>query len=151
MSGSAASSHGSRADGQAPLRGEPRCNRRGDRGEPLLDAAPAAMTGDAGVDHASVLVDLAEQVLDVDQLQRAAPQAREFKPEPPEVLGLVAGGEPDDFGFDTVSGRAEAFPDAVARTWPGDHEVHLAEVDRDRVVQVDAELIAQEVAERREK
>src|ERR1035441_5452388 len=40
MSGSAASCHGSRADGQAPLRGEPRCNRRGDRGEPLLDAAP---------------------------------------------------------------------------------------------------------------
>lgn len=54
-------------------------NKRGTvRDVALLDASPAAAASQLGMDHTSVLVDLAEEVLAVDQLQRATPQRLEL-------------------------------------------------------------------------
>src|SRR5687767_6315451 len=70
-----------------PLREHRRRQRRA-RPVLLLDPRPTRDPGDLRVPYPGVLIDLAEQVLGVDQMQRPAEQPRERQREPREVLLL---------------------------------------------------------------
>jgi hypothetical protein len=96
-----------------------------------------------------VLVDFAEQILTIDQLQVAAIQTREAKPQAAEVFGLRVAHVPDEVGFDPSSSGTEALTQSVpsARSW--DDEIHLIEVDQRGVIDVDEELERQKAAHSR--
>jgi hypothetical protein len=63
----------------------------------------------------------------------------------------VSGDVADGVGPDAVGGDAEAVADPVGGAGTGDDELHLVEVERGGVVEVDRELVGQEVPERGER
>src|SRR4029077_13755109 len=101
----------------------------------LLDPGPAANARNLWMGHSGVLVNLAEQVLAVNQLERPTAQAPEGEAKPRELVGLRIGHEPDHFGLDASGGRAEALADSVARPRTRHDELHLAEPEPGRIVQ----------------
>jgi len=96
---------------------------------------------------ARVLVDLAEQVLSVDQVEWSPEQPWELQPEPTEVLVLRLGHVPDDLGLDPGCVFPEALPDPVLGPGTGDDEVVLVERHEVRVVEIDRVLERKERAE----
>ena len=127
-----------------PFRGEPDVDRSRQRTEPLLDPAPGPDALHLGVHDPGVLVDLAEEILAVDELERPTPEVLKPQAEPIELLLLAVSHEPDDFDLVVVAGVREAFPDTAPASGPRDDEVHLREVEHCRVVEVGHELVREE-------
>jgi hypothetical protein len=94
---------------------------------------------------AGVLIDLAEKVLAIDQLEAAAPEVPEIKAEPFELDLLPVRHELYDLGFCKSFKIGKAFSDAVARSRPGHHEIHLTEGCDLAVVDIDRKLERKEV------
>jgi hypothetical protein len=101
------------------------------------------------VNHPRVLVDLAEQILAVDQLERPSPQLLERQAGARKLGVRELGDRPDDIGVVESSRVREALRDAIACAGTRCHEVHLRKIDDLAVVEVDGELKREEAAQRR--
>src|SRR5579862_2313321 len=114
---------------QVPLRWVPL--RRGARcGDvALLDLGPPRCCGSVRMRYAGVLVDLAEQVLAVDELELPSPQIPERQPQALELVLRPFGHGADDLGLGEAPRVREALLDAAASPWPCNDEGHLREVD----------------------
>src|ERR1700685_2010910 len=88
-----------------------------------------------------VLIDLAEHVLTVDELHGPAPQCFERQTSAVEFLVLALGNPSDDFGLRKVTEACKALADTVLSARSGHHKLHLAELQRGRVVQIRHELV----------
>src|SRR5262249_40430700 len=115
--------------------------------EDLLDARP--LRRELRERDARVLVELAEQVLAVDRVERTAKKILPIEAEPAELVLLTV-----DHLRDEVLGRAiaevvEHLPKSPNRAGPRDREAVLGELEMRRVVEVDRELVGHEVADQR--
>jgi hypothetical protein len=100
---------------------------------------------DGWVHDASVLVDFAEEILTVNQLE-AAPPERLKNESLLRKLGIRSlGNDPNQVGFIVPTCIGKALPDAVSSTGTGDYKVLFVEVDQLAVVQVDCELKSKEI------
>ncbi len=97
------------------------------------------------MDNARVLIDLAEQILAVDELQRPPPKGFERQAKTAKFCdGDLAHGV-DQVRFIIARGVGEALPDAAPRAWTCDNEIHFGKVDRLAVVQIDRELKGEKI------
>jgi hypothetical protein len=133
----------------APFGGIELLDRRGVGFEALLDFGAIRQTVDLREPNASVLVDLTEQVLDVDQLQSTASQPVERNSAALELLCLQVGNESDNILVrDSVQvGEALAKPAASAGT--GGHKLGFRKMRDFAVVDVDRILIGKEIPNQR--
>jgi len=81
-----------------------------------------------------VLVDLTEQILSIDHVQRPTEQPGEVQPEPLEMLILRFDHVSNDLDLDPRRHRSEAFSDTVSSARSGDDEVVLIELDNVGIV-----------------
>ena len=78
--------------------------------------------------HTRVFVNLAEQILTVNQLKAAAPERLEVEAEAFELSFLQVGHQPDELGFVQSARIDEALANAIARARTRYDEVHLTEI-----------------------
>ncbi len=135
---------------QTPFRGVSKRYRLPIGAVDLLDPAGAAV-GAFGVCDAGVLVDLTEQVLAVDELERAAPEVLERGSRVVEEFRRGVGHGRDDLGGAEAAGVIEALGDSSKSARARHDELHLVEVEVRRVVEVDCVLKGKERSERRDR
>src|SRR4051812_49233167 len=114
---------------------------------PLFDAGPPTFRCGLWVHYARVLIDLAEQVLAVDRLERPSPKAAEAESQPTELLLGQLRHRVDDLVLRHAAGVAEALLNPAPCAGPRDHELGLLKARELAVVQVDGELERQEVSQ----
>ena len=78
------------------FRREPHRERCGESSELLLDPGAVPDALGVGVSDAGVLVDLTEEVLAVDELERSSPQVLEVKAAAGELVDLSLGHKADE-------------------------------------------------------
>ena len=118
--------------------------RCGERPELLLDPGALPDPFGFGVSDAGVLVDLAEEVLAIDELERASPQVLEVETASCELLGLPVGHPSDEILVGVVTRIGEAFAQSAAGARTRHDELHLGEVEDGAVVEVGDELVGEE-------
>lgn len=133
---------------EAPFGRKPDWKRRFVRPEDLLDTGASRDAGYLGMCDPSIFADLTEQVLAIDELQRATPERLKGKSEPLELAILPVLHAADDVFSCELAGILEAFGDAVTRTGAGNDEAVLGKVDQRRVIDVDRKLEGEKIAER---
>src|SRR5688572_8738741 len=101
------------------------------------------------MDNARVFVDLAKEVLAVDQLQIAPPKGLKVEATVGKFKTLTLCYDFDDVFFDVVACRREAFSYAISCARTGNDEVILVERKKIAVVEVDDILKCEEVAHHR--
>ena len=78
--------------------------------------------------NAGVLVDLAENVLAINELKPTAPDRPERESQALEFPLLAVGHELDDLRFVQTAEVVEALPDSVQRAWAWDDELRFGKV-----------------------
>ena len=116
---------------------------------PLLDSCTTSPTFDLGVSGAGVLGDLAQDVLDVDQLHRPPPQAIEFHAVTLELLALAIEEPPNRVLGRIITKGLEALRQTIKGARSGNDEAGLIILHQRGVIEVDGVLERQECAEGR--
>ncbi len=101
------------------------------------------------MNNASVLVDLAEEILQIDELQRAAPQVGKFESKAGELVFAEIADGADQILVVQPTGVRKAPSDSVTGAGAGDHKVHFREVEQGTVVEIDGELKREKRTDRR--
>ena len=112
----------------------------------LLDTGPFGRPWGLGVRDAGVLVDLAEQVLVVDEVKLTTPQLAEGKTEPVELGFAQFVDRADEVSVVQARRVGEALADTATSPRSRDDKVHFGEVDQGAVVEIDGELERKERA-----
>ena len=97
--------------------------------------------------HASILADLAEEVLAVYQMESAAPELLEMNAVSFEFLLLPGGHQSDEIRLAQAVRIGETLSETVAGAGTRHDEIHFVEVSEFTVIDVGDELVGEEVAD----